>query len=258
MANLREVLIEAAASVFDEGVENSKEIISQNVTNFDNMGMANVNPGEFADGEITDKQNLVNAGEMSNDTDFEGKATNTPASGVEGVVNAAQDLMQDLVDLSAEPHEGHCPECDNPDGKACKCGGKCHCHHPHHEDVHVFEFGESTIGKYIDELLEGKTCEQWLMSLTESNYPGPKLWNPDTRINTSDVLNTLKHEIGEGSEGIHVDQVYDKLKNNAYKVSQVDKKLLPKKIQVETNILELGDDNIYYVNKTSDTYPLPK
>lgn len=257
MANLREILIDAAASVLDEGVENSKEIIAQNVTNFDNMGMANVNPGEFADGEITDKQNLVNAGEMSNDTDFEGKATNVE-NGVENIVNVAQDLMQDIVDISAdEPHEGHCPECDNPDGKACKCGGKCHCHHPH-EDVHVFEFGESVLGKYIDEMLGGKTCEQWLNTLTESNYAGPLDFVPDLRINTSDVINGLKHEIGDGSEGIHVDQIYDKRHNKAYKVSQIDEELLPKKIQIENVLLELGDDKTYYINKPSEAFPLAK
>ena len=114
------------------------------------------------------------------------------------------------------------------------------------------------MGKIIDKVLDGKTCEQFLMSLTESNYAAPRDWNPDTRINVSDVITTLKRKIGNGSEAIHVDQVYDDQHNNAYKVSQVDEKLLPKKIQVETSILELGDNNIYYQNKVSDTYPMPK
>lgn len=71
--SLREQLFEAAKP-FMEGLESSKEIIATNSASFDEMGMANNNPGEFSDNEITDKDNLVNVGKLSNDTDFEGKA----------------------------------------------------------------------------------------------------------------------------------------------------------------------------------------
>lgn len=237
--SLRKQLKEAALNVLQEGTDSSKEILTQNIVNsFDEMGMATTNPGEFSQEEITDKNNLTNVSAMSNDTDFEGKIENSQADGMDKTMNAVEELMKDVVDISADKHHPH----------------------PNNEEaeLHILEFGESYMGKIIDKVLEGKTCEQFLMSLTESNYAGPLDFVPDLRINVSDVITTLKREIGEGSEGIHIDQVYDKQHNNAYKVSQVDEKLLPKKIQVEKVLLELGDDNIYYVNKPSDTYPMAK
>lgn len=239
--SLQEQLINAALSVLSEGKDSSKEMIANNiVASFDEMGMAKANPGEFSPEEITDKANLTNTAEMSNDTNFEGKVDgqNDMAS---GIIDAMNDLTNDMVDISVGNEQ-----CD-------------HCHPKNEEkELHILEFGESYLGKYIDKLLGGKTCEEYLQALTESNYAGPLDFVPDLRINVSDVITTLKREIGEGSEGIHVDQVYDKQHNNAYKVSQVDEKLLPKKIQVEKVLLELGDDNIYYVNKPSDTYPMAK
>jgi hypothetical protein len=289
--SLQEQLINAALSVLSEGKDSSKEMIANNVVaSFDEMGMAKANPGEFSPEEITDKANLTNTAEMSNDTDFEGKVDgqNDMASGIIDVMN---NLTNDMVDISVGSEQ-----CD-------------HCHPENEEkELHILEFGESYLGKYIDKLLGGKTCEEYLQALNESgekekkytykrsasgeyeirgedgkiasvcnteeeaeewikehnkflvesNYAGPLDFVPDLRINASDVITTLKREIGEGSEGIHVDQVYDKQHNNAYKVSQIDEKLLPKKIQVEKVLLELGDDNIYYVNKPSDTYPMAK
>ena len=249
MSTIKESLKNAFLNALDEGVDSTKEMIQQNIVpSFDDMGMAKVAPGEFAQNEITDKENLVNTAEMSNDTDFEGKATNEEA-GINKVIDAAEDMMKDIVDISGD----NCEHCQHkPDNKE------------EIEKMHVFEFGESYMGKIIDRVLGGKTCEEYLTAfnesgkLAESNYAGPRDWNPDTRINTSDVINVLKHEIGDGSEAIHVDQIYDKDRNDAYKVSQIDKDLLPKKIQVETSILELDDEGVYHVNKISNTYPLPK
>ena len=240
--SLREQLKEAAIKALSEAEDSSKEILAQNIINsFDDMGMANTNPGEFSQEEITDKENLTNVSAMSNDTDFEGKETNNAKSGIEQAVDAANDLMNDIVDISAEKE---CPE--------------CHDHKDEEAELHVLEFGESYMGKVIDRVLGGKTCEQFLLSLTESNYAGPLDFVPDLRINVSDVITTLKREIGDGSESLHVDQVYDDQHNNAYKVSQVDEKLLPKKIQVENILLELDDNNVYKVNKISNTYPLAR
>ena len=242
--NLREHLQAAVEKALQEGTDSSKEILAQNIIgSFDDMSINNVNPGEFAQEEITNKENLANVAAMSNDTDFEGKVENPQAGGVDKALDAAEELMKGVIDISVDEH---CPKCH--DGH----------HHDKEAELHVLEFGESYMSGIIDKVLNGKTCEQFLMSLNESNYAGPKDFVPDTRINVSDVMTTLKREIGKGSEGIHVDQVYDDQHNNAYKVSQIDEKLLPKKIQVETNILELGDDNIYYQNKVSDTYPMPK
>ena len=285
--SLREQLIKAGISVLSEGVDSSKEMLANNIiSSFDDMGMANTNPGEFSSEEITDKNNLTNVASMSNDTDFEGKVNST--DNVSGMLNAVHDLANDMVNISVDMENPE--ECDEE------------------KKLHVLEFGESYLGRYIDKILGGKTCEEYLITfnengekekdytirrnasgnyeiigedgktasicdteeeadewikehnkfLTESNYAGPLDFVPDLRINTSDVLTTLKKEIGDGSEAIHVDQVYDKDHNNAYKVSQIDEKLLPKKIQVEKVLFELGDDNTYYVNKPSDTYPLAK
>lgn len=243
MKTIRECLTNAFINAFDESVDSSKEMIQQNVVpSFDDMGMAHVTPGEFAQDEITDKQNLVNTAEMSNDTDFEGKASNEE-NAVDAMVNAAEEVMKDIVDIS---------------GDSCPCEDDKHDDKEEVEKMHVLEFGESYLGKIIDKTLGGKTCEQWLQALNESNYAGPRDWNPDTRINTADVLTTLKREIGDGAEAIHVDQIYDDQHNDAYKVSQIDKDLLPKKIQVETTMLELDDNGVYHINKISDTYPLPK
>ena len=242
-STLRKRLIEAAANALEENLDSSKEMIQNNVVpSFEDMGMATTPPGEFSPEEITDKQNLVNTAEMSNDTDFEGKVNNSEDVASK-LVDVADKAMSDLVDISAGSEE-------------CE-----HCHEEPKEEItkmHVLEFGESAMANIVYKVLGNKTCEEYLQALNESNYAGPRDWNPDTRINISDVLTTLKREIGKGSEGIHVDQIYDNQHNDAFKVSQIDKDLLPKKIQVETIMLELDDNNVYHINKISDTYPLPK
>ena len=240
--SLRKQLKEAALNVLQEGTDSSKEILTLNIVNsFDEMGMANTNPGEFSQEEITDKNNLTNVSAMSNDTDFEGKTENPQANEIEDMLDVSTDLMHTLVDISDKCNDSDC--CDDEDKKA---------------GLHILEFGESSMSKIIDKVLNGKTCEQFLNSLTESDYAGPRDWNPDTRINVANVFTTLKREIGKGSEGIHVDQVYDDQHNDAYKVSQIDKNLLPKELKVETIVLKLGDDNIYYKDKMNNNYPLPR
>lgn len=243
MKTIRECLTNAFINAFDESVDSSKEMIQQNVVpSFDDMGMAHVTPGEFAQDEITDKQNLVNTAEMSNDTDFEGKASNEE-NAVDAMVNAAEEVMKDIVDIS---------------GDSCPCEDDKHDDKEEVEKMHVLEFGESYLGKIIDKTLGGKTCEQWLQALNESNYAAPLDFIPDLRINSADVVAALKNEIGDGSEAIHVDQIYDERKNNAYKVSQINRDLLPKKIQVENVLLELDDNGVYHINRESDTFPLAK
>ena len=376
--NLRERLTKIAEAAVKEGVESSKDIINSNiVASFEDMGMANVQPGEFAQGEITDKQNLVNKGDMANDTDFN-KEDECP---VKAAVDAATDMLDDLVDISAPDTdatleivkttgEEHGEDCDCPE-----CEHKHH--HPHHgpfgesalkeegtplfmqseiltklyngwknmlkagrmpeevkpdviEDIRTngidprnagvadyvcsdincvadkfldqpqlwnsmidqlvkdtqndpalaanmdadnkewlpnlkvpamaMNYGESVMGKIITKALGGRSCEQYLrdvVPLTESDFTGPKDFTPDLRVSASAVLNALKQEIGEGSEGIHVDADIDERKNNCYKVSQVDSKKLPKTLKVDTTELKL-DGNTYYAVGPTDEYPLNK
>ena len=244
--SLEEKLTAAMQKALNEGLESSQDMIQSNAAqSFDDMGMASTNPGEFSPEEITNKENLVNAACMSNDTDFEGKATNQPNnSNDNSLLGAVNNIMNDLVDISADSH------CDDEN---CK-----------ENELHILEFGESSVSKIIDKILGGKTCIDYLREnvtkkvLAESsNYAGPLDFVPDTRISVSDVVKALKNKIGEGSEAIHVDQVYDEQKNNAYKVSQIDKNKLPKKIQVENVLLELDNDT-YKVNKVSDSFPLAR
>lgn len=245
-STLRDMLMEAACNALQENLDSSKEMIQQNVVpSFEDMGMATTPPGEFSPEEITDKQNLVNTAEMSNDTDFEGKATNSENS-AEDMMQAVDQAMNDLVNISVGSDEcEHCHrEHDKPEEEIAK--------------MHVLEFGESTMANFVYEVLGGKTCEQYLRTLNESNYAGPLDYVPDLRFNAADVTTALKNEIGKGSEAIHVDAIYDDRKNRAFKVSQIDKNLLPKRIQVENVLLELDDDNVYHANKPSDAFPLAK
>lgn len=230
--NLRDRLVSVVRKTLDEGLDSSKDMIANNsVGGFDDMGMAKANPGEFAPEEITNAENLVNKADIANDTDFEGKVQNVNC-GLPGA-----EIAIDVVDISANPEEDIVKKDREEENPLAKL------------------FGESRFSKIVEAALNHKSCREVLSE--ETDFAGPRDWNPDTRINVSDVIRTLKDEIGEGSEGIHVDQIYDDQKNNAYKVSQIDKDLLPKKIQVMTSILELDGDT-YRVNKISDSYPMPK
>lgn len=109
----RDQLFEAAKPfLMKEGIESSKEIIANNSTSFDEMGMANANPGEFAPEEITDQENLVNTAKMANDNDFNSEAPEAEVTvvsilGDDAATNAGQ-ALEDLVRLGGE----ECPECE--------------------------------------------------------------------------------------------------------------------------------------------------
>jgi len=110
----RDQLFEAAKPfLMKEGIESSKEIIANNSTSFDEMGMANANPGEFAPEEITDQENLVNTAKMANDNDFNSEAPEAEVTvvsilGDDAATNAGQ-ALEDLVRLGGE----ECPECED-------------------------------------------------------------------------------------------------------------------------------------------------
>ena len=164
---LRERLINIANEVLTEGVESSKDIIADNSVagGFDEMGMSSVNPGEFSQEEITDHQNLENTGNMSNDTDFEGKATNQSPNS-DNLVDKVQDMMDDLVDISAPEAEGSVTVVKTQDN----CGGddpKCL------EMKKKDNFGESAFAKIVESVLGGKTCEEYLMEASGEPYIKP-------------------------------------------------------------------------------------
>lgn len=108
MVSLKERLTEVFESKLKESHINSKEMIASNTANFEDMGMANAAPGEFAQDEITDHANLENTASMSNDTDFSGKSNSgcgdcCSAKGVaDKIDDAMTSLASDIVDISVK------------------------------------------------------------------------------------------------------------------------------------------------------------
>lgn len=226
--------------------------------NTDNSNVAeDVIPGEFSNAEITNLDNLVNVAKLSNQTDYDNKATKEPLNVTDNIEDVPVNDEMTSIDISVED--------DDTSSEEEKC--KIHKLLQHVKDM--LNDDETSIESFKDNILhtfesvsinsDSKLTKDIYSALKESDYAGPLDFVPDTRINTSDVLNKLKELIGKGSEAIHVDQDYDNEHNSIYRVSMIDKDLLPNKIQVETTILELNDDKDCYIpNKISDNYPLKK
>lgn len=248
MKTLRERLTEVFTQQLKEGHENSKEMIASNSTSFDEMGMSHTAPGEFAQEEITDHSNLENTGSMANDTDFEGKVS---AEGghcdsddpICAAVNAIDDTMDslasDIVDISVKDDETEEPE-EEEDSE---------------EDEE--DEDEKKLMSLAHESVKGSLLSAFQKELKESDYAGPLSFVPDTRLNTSDVLNELKNKIGEGSEGIHVDQDQDEEGNKVWCVTQVDEKKLPETLEV-VNVKLKKDGNKYKVDAMAKDFPAMK
>lgn len=225
----------------------SKEMIANNEVNPNTMGFANSVPGEFAPEEITDKSNLENTGIMANDRNTDVKPDVSVTMVVtkdEGEDNHSDhchtvdsilpEIEKEMIDISAE-----IPEEENDINESLKEAVTSDS--IRNEFSHLFT-STSEVAKTFREALEKPT----------NDYAGPLDFTPDTRINVSDVLNVLKKEIGEGSEGIHVDAEVASSGKNVYKVSQVDKDLLPKKIHVLKQVLELKDGSYIPVDIESE------
>lgn len=212
--SLKEQLLEAVAPfLMKEGLDSSKEIIAQNSTSFDEMGMANTNPGEFSQEEITDKENLINTGKMSNDTDFENKEE-VAASEEEPSMGK---LLDDLVKL----------------GKHDRCENDAEC----------------TIAGIIESYLKKKQG-----TLTESDYAGNLSYNPDKRLNPSDVLNAVKNAVDpELSAKLSIVKNVDANEEPSYAIQNIDEKDLPEKLEIDTNtdkkVVLKKDGNSYKFDK---------
>lgn len=213
-----------------EAVESSKEMIDTNVTDMDSMGMANVAPGEFAQEEITDKNNLVNQGSMSNDTDFNKEDCSCDAA-VAVTSISVEEEPENLLKIS-EPSE------EKPEDVL-------EMHKRHHD----FHFGESRFAKIVER------------ALNESEYGAPLSYVPDTRINSSDVLRELKSQLKdeEDKAKVSINQNVDAENNKStiYTINQVEHSKLPKELTVENVVLELDDKlNNYTVKKLKKDYPV--
>lgn len=229
--SLKTELDKIAKDYLKEAIESSKEIIANNATSFDEMGMSHVKPGEFAQNEITDPENLVNKATIANDSDFNSNECDCECEHPEEI-----EVMGDIVNLG----DDNTTDVEDVLSMVQKTAQSA--------------FGESTLGKFITNKLNGKSFSQLL---TESDYAGPLDFVPDTRFNTSDVLNALKSKIGDAAAGIHVDCEVDADENPYYVVSQIDKKELPDTIQIQTVVLK-RDGNKYAADKISKEYPLKK
>lgn len=217
-----------------ESVESTYDMINTNSVNPDEMGMATSAPGEFSAEEITDKQNLVNQGSMSNDNDYDKDDCDCEIIAatveIDGEENKAKD---DLLNIS-EPVE-EIPEEDNVLEMRKKING--------------FKFGESRFSKIVQK------------ALNESEYGAPLSYVPDTRINASDVLRELKAQLKDDEDkakvSINKNVDAEDNKTTVYTVNQVEHSKLPKSITVENVDLVLDDKlNNYIVKDVKKTYPV--
>ena len=103
----------------------------------------------------------------------------------------------------------------------------------------------------------GESVAKKLKESNGDDYAGPQDFVPDSRINASAVLNALKKEIGEGSEGIHVDQDQNEKDEKVWIVTQIDEEKLPKTIDV-INVKLKRDGNKYKVEGMKKDFPAMK
>lgn len=327
------------AKLLKEGHDSSKEMIASNITSFEDMGMSNTAPGEFAQEEITDHSNLENTGRMANDTDFGDKCDSECCDPICKVMDTMDDLASDIVDISVKDDE------DFEDEDETNIEDVEGLIHKVHESVntsilslvrktlkedrfgedkfvvylwpfagyqmipfeveanHEEEALEKAVAKaeeegnysvfaddvedaenhpdlymYVDATMEGASQPHYvdaqnlriekksqfgecvkkkLRETAGDDYAGPQDFVPDSRINASAVLNALKKEIGEGSEGIHVDQDQDDKDKKIWTVTQIDEDKLPKTLSVINVELE-RDGNVYKVKEMRKDFPAMK
>lgn len=233
--SLKDQLFEAAKPFLKEGIESSKEIIANNSTSFDEMGMANSNPGEFAPEEITDQENLVNTAKMSNDTDFSNKVNDENGVEISAEIEVIKPL-EDLVNLG----NGEMHDCD--DEKDC-CKHR-HCDHSLEDHIKFHK---------IADMLESAR-DEYLKSLKESDYAGNLSYNPDKRLNASDVLNAVKNAVdSELAAKLSVVKNIDANEEPSYAIQNIDEKDLPTTLEIDTNtdkkIVLKKDGNSYKFDK---------
>ena len=227
--NLKQALTETAKT-FLEGIESSKEIIADNSTSFDEMGMANANPGEFAPEEITDQENLVNTAKMANDNDFGTDSAETEISvvSITDAPLAADNELEDLVNLGDEECCDHDEECEHKLRR--------HPEYHHMSDV-------------IESILKEKGNK-----LFESDYAGNLAYNPDKRLNASDVLNAVKNAVDpELAAKLSVVKNVDANEEPSYAIQNAEEKDLPATLEIDTNtdekVVLKKDGNSYKFDK---------
>lgn len=219
-----------------ESVESTYDMINSNTVDPNQMGISTSAPGEFAPEEITDKQNLVNQGSMSNDNDYNKDecGCEVVAATVE-ITGNEEDQENNLLKIS-EPEEIVGPKEEDDVLEM-------------HKRVHGIHFGESRFAKIVER------------ALSESEYGAPLSYVPDTRINSSDVLREIKAKLKDDEDkakvSINKNVDTEDNKTTIYTINQVEHDKLPKEITVENVVLKLDDKlNNYVVKDTKENYPV--
>ena len=97
--------------------------------------------------------------------------------------------------------------------------------------------------------------EQALESvLAESDYAGNLSYNPDKRLNASDILNAVKNAVKpELAPALSVVKNVDANEEPSYAIQNIDEKELPEKLEIDTNT-----DKKVVLKKDGNTYKFDK
>lgn len=90
--------------------------------------------------------------------------------------------------------------------------------------------------------------------LAESDYAGNLSYNPDKRLNASDILNAVKHAVKpEFAARLSVNKDVDANEEPSYVILNIDEKELPEKLEIDTNtdkkVVLKKDGNSYKFDK---------
>lgn len=101
---------------------------------------------------------------------------------------------------------------------------------------------------------KGKLAKALESVLAESDYAGNLSYNPDKRLNASDVLNAVKNAVKpELAAGLSIVKNIDANEEPIYSLQNIDEKDLPEKLEIDTNtdkkVVLKKDGNSYKFDK---------
>ena len=101
---------------------------------------------------------------------------------------------------------------------------------------------------------KGKLAQALESVLAESDYAGNLSYNPDKRLNASDILNAVKNAVKpELAPALSVVKNVDANEEPSYAIQNIDEKELPEKLEIDTNtdkkVVLKKDGNSYKFDK---------
>ena len=101
---------------------------------------------------------------------------------------------------------------------------------------------------------KGKLAKALESVLAESDYAGNLAYNPDKRLNASDILNAVKNAVKpELAAALSVNKEVDANEEPSYVILNIDEKDLPTSIEIDTNtdkkVVLKKDGNAYKFDK---------